>query len=122
MGAGLLSRTQAVLVAQACRRDHDQSPTRTSHTPQIKTATDTGESRGAGRPAQRFVSAWTEQLVAGPTLALFTTKRLLNKSFEMPMDQALEHERVARVHGEENPNFPGQVTSKVLRGLSVNRC
>lgn len=42
-----------------------------------------------------LVSSWTEQLIAGPTLALSTTKRLLNKSFEMSLDQALGHGRVA---------------------------
>jgi enoyl-CoA hydratase/carnithine racemase len=40
----------------------------------------------------RFVDDWARRLVAGPPLALSMTKTMLNTSFEVSMDQALEDE------------------------------
>jgi enoyl-CoA hydratase/carnithine racemase len=42
------------------------------------------------------VEEWVERLLAGPPLALSMSKMLLNKSFEMSMDQALEAEAQAQ--------------------------
>ena len=38
------------------------------------------------------VEAWARRLADGPPLALSMTKTMLNKSFEVTMDQALEDE------------------------------
>lgn len=42
------------------------------------------------------VTGWTEKLLAGPPLALSMSKVLLNNSFEMSLDQALESEAQAQ--------------------------
>jgi enoyl-CoA hydratase/carnithine racemase len=39
-----------------------------------------------------FVAGWAGRLAAGPPIALSMTKTMLNKSFEVSMDQALEDE------------------------------
>jgi 2-(1,2-epoxy-1,2-dihydrophenyl)acetyl-CoA isomerase len=39
-----------------------------------------------------FVDEWAQRLAAGPPIALSMTKTLLNKSFEVSMDQAVEDE------------------------------
>lgn len=43
-----------------------------------------------------FVDDWAARLAAGPPVALSMTKRLLNESFAMSMDQALEAEGMAQ--------------------------
>ena len=43
-----------------------------------------------------FVDDWARRLAAGPPLALSMTKKLLNESFAMSMDQALEAEGMAQ--------------------------
>jgi 2-(1,2-epoxy-1,2-dihydrophenyl)acetyl-CoA isomerase len=43
-----------------------------------------------------FVDGWAARLAAGPPLALSSTKRLLNASFSMTMEQAVEAEAVAQ--------------------------
>ncbi|MFP5254971.1 MAG: enoyl-CoA hydratase/isomerase family protein [Acidimicrobiia bacterium] len=39
-----------------------------------------------------FVAGWARQLAAGPPIALAMTKRLLDRSFEQPFEQALDDE------------------------------
>lgn len=43
-----------------------------------------------------FVDAWAQRLAAGPPLALSMTKKLLNQSFSVTIDQAVESEGVAQ--------------------------
>jgi enoyl-CoA hydratase/carnithine racemase len=62
---------------------------------QIKTATDTSESRGARGPARRIVQLVDGGPGRGLNPGVVHDERLLNKSFQMSLDQALEHERVA---------------------------
>ena len=43
-----------------------------------------------------FVADWAQRLAAGPPIALSSTKRLLNASFAMSVEQALEAEALAQ--------------------------
>jgi 2-(1,2-epoxy-1,2-dihydrophenyl)acetyl-CoA isomerase len=43
-----------------------------------------------------FVAAWAARLAAGPPIALAMTKRMLNNSFQVTLEQALDDEGVAQ--------------------------
>ena len=43
-----------------------------------------------------FVDGWVAELVAGPPIALAMTKRMLNNSFNVTLEEALDDEGVAQ--------------------------
>ncbi|HEX4217706.1 MAG TPA: enoyl-CoA hydratase [Acidimicrobiales bacterium] len=63
-----------------------------------------------------FVDAWARRLAAGPPLALSMTKTMLNNSFAVSMDQALEDE--AR---SQTVNFGSQDTREALKAFTEKR-
>jgi enoyl-CoA hydratase/carnithine racemase len=63
-----------------------------------------------------FVDDWARRLAAGPPLALSMTKTMLNNSFAVSMDQALEDE--AR---SQTVNFGSQDTWEALKAFTEKR-
>src|SRR3984885_7459176 len=63
-----------------------------------------------------FVDDWAARLAAGPPLALSMTKTMLNNSFAVSMDQALEDE--AR---SQTVNFGSQDTWEALKAFTEKR-
>jgi enoyl-CoA hydratase/carnithine racemase len=57
------------------------------------------------------VAEWTKRLVAGPRLALSLSKTLLNKSFEVSLDQALEAESQAQTVNLTGPDIREAITA-----------
>lgn len=55
-----------------------------------------------------ITAAWARQLADGPTLAFGLTKRAMNRSWEMTLDEALEYEaHLQEVTGRSNDNREG---------------
>ncbi|HEX3563994.1 MAG TPA: enoyl-CoA hydratase-related protein, partial [Acidimicrobiales bacterium] len=63
-----------------------------------------------------FVDDWARRLAAGPPLALSMTKTMLNNSFAVSMDQALEDE--AR---SQSVNFASEDTWEALKAFTEKR-
>ncbi len=63
-----------------------------------------------------FVDEWAARLAAGPPLALSMTKTMLNNSFNLSMDQALEEE--AR---SQSVNFASADTAEALAAFMEKR-
>jgi enoyl-CoA hydratase/carnithine racemase len=63
-----------------------------------------------------FVDGWAARLAAGPTLALSMTKAMLNNSFSLSMDQALEEESRSQA-----VNFGTADTMEALRAFVEKR-
>ena len=63
-----------------------------------------------------FVDGWARRLAAGPPLALAQTKRLLNNSFEVTMEQALEDEGWA-----QTANFSTRDTVEAMAAFGEKR-
>ncbi len=63
-----------------------------------------------------FVDGWAARLAAGPTLALSMTKTMLNNSFSLSMDQALEEESRSQA-----VNFGTADTMEALRAFVEKR-
>ena len=63
-----------------------------------------------------FVDGWAARLAAGPTLALSMTKSMLNNSFSLSMDQALEEESRSQA-----VNFGTADTMEALRAFVEKR-
>ncbi|HEY9556208.1 MAG TPA: enoyl-CoA hydratase [Acidimicrobiales bacterium] len=63
-----------------------------------------------------FVADWAGRLAAGPPIALAMTKRMLNRSFEQPFEQALDDE--AR---SQTINFGTQDTIEAITAFAEKR-
>jgi 2-(1,2-epoxy-1,2-dihydrophenyl)acetyl-CoA isomerase len=63
-----------------------------------------------------FVDDWARRLAAGPPLALSMSKRLLNESMAMSLDQALEAEALA-----QNVNFTTKDTTEAMLAFVEKR-
>jgi enoyl-CoA hydratase/carnithine racemase len=63
-----------------------------------------------------FVDDWAATLAAGPPLALSMTKRLLNQSFGVGVDQALEGEGMA-----QSVNFRTADTAEAMAAFLEKR-
>ncbi len=63
-----------------------------------------------------FVDDWASRLAAGPPLALSMTKRLLNHSFGMSLDEALEGEGMA-----QTVNFQTADTAEAMAAFMEKR-
>lgn len=63
-----------------------------------------------------FVDEWAKRLAAGPPLALSSTKSMLNNSFDVSFDQALEEE--AR---SQSVNFASADTAEALTAFAQKR-
>jgi 2-(1,2-epoxy-1,2-dihydrophenyl)acetyl-CoA isomerase len=63
-----------------------------------------------------FVDGWARRLAAGPPIALAQTKRLLNNSFEVTMEQALEDEGWA-----QTANFSTRDTVEAMAAFGEKR-
>ena len=63
-----------------------------------------------------FVTGWARRLADGPPLALSMTKSMLNSSFSLSMDQALEEESRSQA-----VNFSTEDTMEAIAGFSQKR-
>lgn len=63
-----------------------------------------------------FVADWAGRLAGGPPIALAMTKRMLNRSFEQPFEQALDDE--AR---SQTINFGTQDTIEAITAFAEKR-
>lgn len=63
-----------------------------------------------------FVAAWAARLAAGPPIALAMTKRMLNNSLHVTMEQALDDEGVA-----QSLNFTTGDTAEAMRAFVDKR-
>jgi enoyl-CoA hydratase/carnithine racemase len=63
-----------------------------------------------------FVASWASRLAAGPPIALAQTKRLLNNSFEVSLEQALEDEGWA-----QSVNFGTADTAEAMQAFLQKR-
>jgi enoyl-CoA hydratase/carnithine racemase len=63
-----------------------------------------------------FVASWASRLTAGPPIALAQTKRLLNNSFEVSLEQALEDEGWA-----QTVNFGTADTAEAMQAFLEKR-
>jgi enoyl-CoA hydratase/carnithine racemase len=63
-----------------------------------------------------FVDAWARRLAAGPPIALASTKRMLNASFELSFEQALEDEGWA-----QTVNFTTADTAEAMSAFLQKR-
>ncbi len=63
-----------------------------------------------------FVDGWARRLAAGPPVALAQTKRLLSSSFEVTLEQALDHESYA-----QSVNFATQDTNEAVQAFLDKR-
>jgi enoyl-CoA hydratase/carnithine racemase len=63
-----------------------------------------------------FVDAWAERLAAGPPIALAMTKRMLDNSLQVTMEEALDDEGVA-----QTANFGTTDTAEAMRAFVEKR-
>jgi len=63
-----------------------------------------------------FVDGWATRLASGPPLALSMTKSMLNQSFGLSMEEALDHESMAQA-----VNFGSSDTLEALRAFVEKR-
>lgn len=63
-----------------------------------------------------FVASWAARLAAGPPLALSMTKTMLNNSFNISMDQAIEEESRSQA-----VNFGSADTMEAMRAFAEKR-
>ena len=63
-----------------------------------------------------FVAAWAARLVASPPIALAQTKRLLNNSMNVTMEQALDDEGAA-----QTVNFATRDTAEAIAAFVEKR-
>lgn len=63
-----------------------------------------------------FVAAWATRLAAGPPIALSMTKRMLNNSLQVTLEQALDDEGVA-----QSLNFTTADTAEAMRAFVDKR-
>lgn len=63
-----------------------------------------------------FVDGWATRLASGPPLALSMTKSMLNQSFGLSMEEALDHESMAQA-----VNFGSSDTLEALRAFLEKR-
>jgi enoyl-CoA hydratase/carnithine racemase len=63
-----------------------------------------------------FVADWAQRLAAGPPIALAMTKRMLNNSFAVTMEQALDDEGAA-----QTVNFSTADTAEAIAAFIEKR-
>ena len=63
-----------------------------------------------------FVDAWAKRLAAGPPIALAMTKRMLDNSMQVTLEQALDDEGVA-----QTVNFGTSDTGEAMRAFVEKR-
>ncbi len=63
-----------------------------------------------------FVDDWATKLAAGPPIALAMTKRLLNNSFNVTLEEALDDEGLS-----QTVNFSTRDTAEAVRAFMEKR-